>query len=62
MASYEQLELEHCPEELTSDLALEQLSDSPSLEQLCKPRAAFSYTTDGVLYMAIECRTPLTRV
>ncbi len=46
MASYEQLELEHCPGELIPDLALEQLSDSLLLEQLCKTRAVFSNTTD----------------
>ncbi len=40
-APYEPLELEHCPGELISDLALEQLSDSLLLDQLCKTRAVF---------------------
>jgi hypothetical protein len=59
---YEQLELGHCPGELISDLALEQLSDSLLLDQLCKTRTVFSYTTDRVSYMAVECLTPLSRV
>jgi hypothetical protein len=62
MVSYEQLKLEHCPGELISDLALEQPSDSLLLEQLCKTRAVFSYTTDWVSYMAVESLTPLSRV
>jgi len=62
MASYEQLELEHCPGELISDLDLEQLSDSLLLDQLCKTRAVFQYTIDGVSYVAVECLTPLSRV
>ena len=61
-ASYEQLELEPCPGQLISDVAVDQLSDSVLLEQLCKTRAVFSYTTDGVSYMAVECLTPLSRV
>jgi hypothetical protein len=61
-APYEQLELEHCPGELISDLALEQLSDSLLLDQLSKTRAIFSYTTAGVSYMAIECLTQFSRV
>ena len=59
-APYEQLELEQCPGQLISDVALDQLSDSVLLKQLCKTRA--SYTTDGVSYMAVECLTPLSRV
>ena len=55
MASYEQLELEHCPEELISDLDSEQLSNSHLLDQLCKTRAVFRYTIDGVSYVAVEC-------
>jgi hypothetical protein len=62
LASYDQLELEHCPGELTSDLALELISDSLLLEQLCKKRAEFNNTTDGVSYMIVECLTPLSRV
>jgi len=62
MASYEQLELEHCPGELISDLDLEQLSDSLLLDQLCKTRAVFRYTIDEVSYVAVECLTPLSRV
>ena len=61
-APYKQLELEHCPGELISDVALEQLPDSLLLEQLCKTRAVSSYITDGVTYMAVECLTPLSRV
>ena len=61
-APYEQLELEPCPGQLISDVAVDQLSDSVLLEQLCKTRAVFSYTTDGVSYMAVECLTPLSRV
>ena len=60
--AYEQLELEQCPGQLISNVALDQLSDSILLEQLCKTRAVFSYTTDGVSYMAVECLTPLSRV
>ena len=62
MASYEQLEVEHCQGELISDLDLEQLSDSLLLDQLCKTRAVFRYTIDGVSYVAVECLTPLSRV
>ena len=57
-APYEQLESEQCPGQLISDFAVEQLSDSVLLDQLCKTRAVFSYTTDGVSYMAVECLTP----
>ena len=45
-----------------SDVAVDQLSDSVLLEQLCKTRAVFSYTTDGVSYMAVKCLTLLSRV
>ncbi len=62
MASYEQLELEHCPGELISDLDLENLSDLLLLDQLCKTRAVFRYTIDWVSYVAVECLTPLSRV
>jgi hypothetical protein len=62
VAPYEQLELAHCPRESISDLALERLSDSLLLAQLCKTRAVFNYTTDGVLHMAVECLTPLSRM
>ena len=61
-APYEQLELEQCPGQLISEVELDQLSDSVLLEQLCKTRAAFSYTTDWVSYMAVECLTQLSRV
>jgi hypothetical protein len=59
-ASFEQLDLEHFPEELISNLALElRLAIAGPTLQF---ESSIQLHQDGVSYVAVECLTPHSRV